>query len=281
MELLPISEVRQMAAATIKSGLSFGLQNEDAALALMLICQSENLHPMQAVRRFHIIKGRPAMRADAMQAEFQRAGGTVHWLERSNTCCRATFEHSSGGKLTVCWTLEDAKSAGLTSNENWRRFPRQMLAARVISEGVRAVLPAIICGMYTPEEITDSIEVPSVQSVSSVQSVQIENKKATSNIDVVEPILNDTCPAEVVEPADPVEPSVPTTREMQAARQKVRQLAKLYGCKTQDDFAALTKAAIGRSVVTVGTMDTQEIQTITEFLTAAIAEQEGKVAENG
>jgi len=40
MELLPISEVRQMAAATIKSGLSFGLQNEDAALALMLICQS-------------------------------------------------------------------------------------------------------------------------------------------------------------------------------------------------------------------------------------------------
>lgn len=277
MELLPISEVRQMAAATIKSGLSFGLQNEDAALALMLICQSENLHPMQAVRRFHIIKGRPAMRADAMQAEFQRAGGTVHWLERSNTCCRATFEHSSGGKLTVCWTLEDAKSAGLASNENWRRFPRQMLAARVISEGVRAVLPAIICGMYTPEEITDSIEVPSVQSVSSVQSVQIENKKATSNIDVVEPILNDTCPAEVVEPADPVEPNVPTTREMQAARQKVRQLAQLYGCKTQDDFAALTKAAIGRSVVTVGTMDTQEIQTITEFLTAAIAEQEGKV----
>lgn len=278
MELLPISEVRQMASATIKSGLSFGLQNEDAALALMLICQSENLHPMQAVRRFHIIKGRPAMRADAMQAEFQRAGGTVHWLERSNTCCRATFEHSSGGKLTVCWTLEDAKSAGLTSNENWRRFPRQMLAARVISEGVRAVLPAIICGMYTPEEITDSIEVPSVQSASSVQSVQIENKNATSNIDVVEPILNDTCPAEVVEPVDPVEPNVPTTREMQAARQKVRQLAKLYGCKTQDDFAALTKAAIGRSVVTVGTMDTQEIQTITEFLTAAIAEQEGKVA---
>lgn len=266
MELLPISEVRQMAAATIKSGLSFGLQNEDAALALMLICQSENLHPMQAVRRFHIIKGRPAMRADAMQAEFQRAGGTVHWLERSNTCCRATFEHSSGGKLTVCWTLEDAKSAGLTSNESWRRFPRQMLAARVISEGVRAVLPAIICGMYTPEEITDSFEVSSVQSAQSVQ------------IDVVEPILSDTCPAEV---ADPVEQSVPTTREMQAARQKVRQLAKLYGCKTQDDFAALTKAAVGRSVVTVGTMDTQEIQTVTEFLTAAIAEQEGKVAENG
>lgn len=263
MELLPISEVRQMAAATIKSGLSFGLQNEDAALALMLICQSENLHPMQAVRRFHIIKGRPAMRADAMQAEFQRAGGTVHWLERSNTCCRATFEHSSGGKLTVCWTLEDAKNAGLTSNENWRRFPRQMLAARVISEGVRAVLPAIICGMYTPEEITDSFE------VSSVQSAQIE---------IVEPILSDTCSEEVVET---VEPNVPTTREMQAARQKVRQLAKLYGCKTQDDFAALTKAAVGRSVVTVGTMDTQEIQTVTEFLTAAIAEQEGKVAENG
>lgn len=266
MELLPISEVKQMAEATIKSGLSFGLQNIDAALALMLICQSENLHPMQAVRRFHIIKGRPAMRADAMQAEFQRAGGTVHWLERSNTCCRATFEHSSGGKLTVCWTLEDAKSAGLTSNESWRRFPRQMLAARVISEGVRAVLPAIICGMYTPEEITDSFEVSSVQSAPSVQSVQI---------DVVEPILSDTCTEEVVEP---VESNVPTTREMQAARNKVRQLAKLYGCKTQDDFAALTKTVVGRSVVTVGTMSSQEIQTMAEFLTAAIAEQEGKDA---
>jgi hypothetical protein len=46
-----------------------------------------------------------------------------------------------------------AKAAGLGGKDNWRSYPRQMLRARVISEGVRATFPAVLNGMYTPEEV--------------------------------------------------------------------------------------------------------------------------------
>lgn len=151
--LVPMNEIKEMAAAVCKSGL-FQLPSPEAALTLMLICQSEGIHPIQAVKRYHIIKGRPAMRADAMLAEFQRLGGRVQWKERSDTKVTAIFSHPQG-EAEITWTIDMAKSAGLTANDTWRKYPRQMLTARCISEGIRTVLPAVVTGIYTPEEVAD------------------------------------------------------------------------------------------------------------------------------
>ncbi|HQB82983.1 MAG TPA: hypothetical protein PLR50_05780, partial [Candidatus Rifleibacterium sp.] len=151
--LVPINEIKEMAAAVCKSGL-FQLPSPEAALTLMLICQSEGIHPIQAVKRYHIIKGRPAMRADAMLAEFQRLGGRVQWKERSDAKVTAIFSHPQG-EAEITWTIDMAKSAGLTANDTWRKYPRQMLTARCISEGIRTVLPAVVTGIYTPEEVAD------------------------------------------------------------------------------------------------------------------------------
>lgn len=43
----------------------------------------------------------------------------------------------------------------MTGKDNYKKFPRQMLRARVISEGVRAVYPGVLQGMYTPEEVQE------------------------------------------------------------------------------------------------------------------------------
>jgi hypothetical protein len=48
-----------------------------------------------------------------------------------------------------------AKAAQLGGKDMWTKYPRQMLRARVISEGVRACYPAVLDGMYTPEEVVD------------------------------------------------------------------------------------------------------------------------------
>src|SRR5207253_3013162 len=44
---------------------------------------------------------------------------------------------------------------GLAGKDNWKNYPRQMLTARVISEGIRTVLPGVVAGVYTPEENQD------------------------------------------------------------------------------------------------------------------------------
>ena len=76
--LVPVDQIERMAISVAKSGL-FGVKNPDQAMALMLIAQAEGLHPAIAARDYHIINGRPALRADAMLARFQNAGGRVEW----------------------------------------------------------------------------------------------------------------------------------------------------------------------------------------------------------
>jgi hypothetical protein len=51
--------------------------------------------------------------------------------------------------------MEMAHRLGFTKKENWRNYPRAMLRARCISEGIRTVFPACVAGVYTPEEVQD------------------------------------------------------------------------------------------------------------------------------
>jgi hypothetical protein len=116
---------------------------------------------MMAMRRFHIIDGKPSLRADAMLALFQIAGGKVTWKQSDDTCCEAAFDAPGLGEpLTVRWAMSDAVRAGVASKQNWTRYPRQMLRARVISEGVRASMAAVCVGLYTPEEVQDFDDKP-------------------------------------------------------------------------------------------------------------------------
>jgi hypothetical protein len=154
-------ELQQMAAAVCSSGL-FACKSKEQALTLMLLCQAENLHPIQAMRQFHIIQGRPSMRSDAMLARFQKAGGVVEWHDRSEKSAAASFSHrtSCPTPVRVEWTMDMARQAGLLGNDTWKKYPRQMLTARVISEGVRTVLPEVCVGLYTPEEAEDMPPMP-------------------------------------------------------------------------------------------------------------------------
>lgn len=152
--LMPLADMTRMAEAVAKSGL-FGAKNTDQALALMLVAQAEGMHPMTACMEFDIIQGRPARKSWAMLARFQNAGGKVEWSERTDKRVAATFSHPVGGSVEVDWTMDRAKLAGLAGKENYAKFPRQMLTARVISEGVRTVYPGAIGGFYSPEEVSD------------------------------------------------------------------------------------------------------------------------------
>lgn len=132
-------------------GQLFGLRNSGEAFTLMSIAQANGLHPAKALERYHIINGRPAMKAEAMLASFQEAGGKTRWIERNDKKCTLHLEHPQAGELDVTWDTDRAETAGLNST-TWKKYPAQMLSARCISEGVRALYPACLGGMYTIEE---------------------------------------------------------------------------------------------------------------------------------
>ena len=152
--LVPLQDITQMAEVAASSKM-FGFKNPQEAMAIMLLCQAENLHPAVAMRDYHVIQGRPALKADAMLARFQQAGGSVNWKDYTDEKVTGVFSHPSGGSLEVSWSLAQAKSIGIANKDNWRNYPRAMLRARCVSEGIRSVYPGCVVGVYTPEEIQD------------------------------------------------------------------------------------------------------------------------------
>lgn len=156
---ISLSDMEKMANTLAKSGL-FGIKEPTQALALMLVSQAEGLHPVIAARDYHIIDGRPSLKADAILARHQASGGTVRWEEVSHTRACGIFWHPAGGEIRVEWTLEDAKRAGLANRPVWQKYGRALLRSRCASEGVRIVNPGCICGTYTPEEVQSFSPIP-------------------------------------------------------------------------------------------------------------------------
>ena len=152
--IVPWNDQERMANAIAKSGL-FGMKDPTTVLALMAVAQAEGRHPASVAKDYHIIQGRPALKADAMLARFQLAGGSVNWKVYTDEKVTGVFSHPQGGSLEVTWTMQQAKSIGLGTKDNWKNYPRAMLRARVLSEGIRSVYPAVLVGEYTPEEVQD------------------------------------------------------------------------------------------------------------------------------
>ena len=167
--LVPVADIEKMAVAIAKSKM-FGMKTADEAFALMLIAQAEGMHPAIAARDYHVIQGRPTLKADAMLARFQNAGGKVQWDVYTDAEVTGTFSHPQGGSLKLTWTFAQAKSIGLTGKDNWKNYPRAMLRARCISEGIRTVYPGCVVGTYTAEEIE---EIPKAKDMGMVEEVAV------------------------------------------------------------------------------------------------------------
>jgi hypothetical protein len=152
-----VRDLEVMASKVAKSRL-FSM-DESQAFTLMLLCQSRGIHPIEAVMRFDIIQGRPAMKADAMLAEFQRLGGTVEWVSDNDNpdYQEAVFSHPKlcPKPKRVKFSMKDATRAGVNGKDNWKKYPASMLRARVVSNALRMVSPGIVSGIYTPEEVQD------------------------------------------------------------------------------------------------------------------------------
>lgn len=163
-----VSSLERIAAIVAKSGMG-GFKTPEQATVAMLLALAEGIPLGRIIHEYHVINGRLSLRSECMLARFQRAGGIIKYIEHSDACVSVTASHPKGGALTVTWTLERARKAGLTSNPTWQKHPAAMLTARAIAEAVRAVYPACLTGVMTAEEAIEIQAVP-VQAVSAPEA---------------------------------------------------------------------------------------------------------------
>jgi hypothetical protein len=173
---ISINEIQQMAGAVVASQLFGGIKTKEQAFTLMLLCQAKGLHPIEAMERYHLIQGRPALKAETIIAEFQKAGGVVNWDEYSDERVTGTFSHPQGGSLTNTWDMARAQKAGLAGKDNWKNYSAAMLASRCATEAIRRVYPGCLQGMHSVEEVQEIVDAEFVPT----------QKKATKKPEAVE-----------------------------------------------------------------------------------------------
>jgi hypothetical protein len=181
--IIPVSDMTVMADSIVKSGF-YGFKTKEQVMAVMLVAQAENKHPASVVQEYDIIQGKPALKSQAILARFQLSGGSVQWDEVTPKKVKGTFKHPQGGSLTVEWTIEMAKQAGIyREGSGWSKYPEDMLRARVISRAVRSIYPACILGHYATEEVMD-FDSPMPKHMGVVEDVK-------QPIEVLQPISGD------------------------------------------------------------------------------------------
>jgi len=181
--IIPVSDMTVMADSIVKSGF-YGFKTKEQVMAVMLVAQAENKHPASVVQEYDVIQGKPALKSQAILARFQLSGGSVQWEELTPKRVIGTFKHPQGGSLTVEWTIEMAKQAGIyREGSGWSKYPEDMLRARVISRAVRSIYPACILGHYATEEVMD-FDSPMPKHMGVVEDVK-------QPLEVLQPISGD------------------------------------------------------------------------------------------
>jgi len=156
-----IAECTDLAERLAKSGLLPEKLRGKVPDVLMMIMagQEMGLGVCASLRNFHVIEGKPVMSADGMVAVILGSGKAAYFRCVSATAERVIYETLRIGddKPQQCeWTIEMAKRAALHQKDNWRAYPRAMLASRARSELARAVYPDVLAGCYTDDEIGPS-----------------------------------------------------------------------------------------------------------------------------
>lgn len=145
----------------------------------------------------HIINGKPVMSANLMAAAIKRSGRyNYRAIELTDQVCELEiFEKFNGSWEPVGrsrFTIDDAKTANLSTGKNadtWRKFTKNMLFARAVSNAVRWYAADIFLGapVYTPDEMGlpinsegEAIDVSVVATVEPENPPPKKNKKQPS-----------------------------------------------------------------------------------------------------
>lgn len=170
--------ITTMGKAVHQSGL-LGCENEAQGVVLAMTCFAKGSDPMSLAQRYHIFNGKLSMKSEAMLADLRARGGKHKIIKRTadEAVIQLTFEGDTQ-EFSFCWTEaqgepfiykgKESEIIRFIAANNQKMLaerlkpkyatPRarmQMLWARVVSDGVRAMCPEVNLGTYTPEEISD------------------------------------------------------------------------------------------------------------------------------
>lgn len=163
----------------------YASMSESSLLNLMLSANDLGISPMKAINGgFYIVNGKVCMSTSLMVDRIRRAGHSIQIKAMTKEkCIILATRKDNGDSLSYEYTWEDATLAGLTNSPTWKKYPKQMLYNRCMSNVARILFSDVVGNCYSEEERFDIQNVPAEQrpledpesaEVIEAQPVQIE-----------------------------------------------------------------------------------------------------------
>jgi hypothetical protein len=153
---LNFTEMSQMGKVFAESGMFVDAKSAAQAIVKIQAGQEINISPFAAMSGIHIIQGKPAIGAGLMAATVKGSGKYDYKVvSMDETKCSIDFYQGKEKIGNSTFTIEEAKKAG---TKNLDKYPKNMLFARAMSNGVKWFTPDVFNGsVYTPEELNSNV----------------------------------------------------------------------------------------------------------------------------
>lgn len=216
----------------------------------------------------HLIDGKPSVGANLLAQAVKRSGRYNYRVTKhtDQECVIAFFEHGEPiGESS--FSMKDAQAAGVAGRGPWKAYPKAMLFARALSQGVRWHCPDVLGGTtaYVPEELGASVD-------GDGNVIDVESRPTRSAAAAAEPAPAvpaalepeaEAKPAEaplsVDDFADPVKPEPATIGKARAAAMSKALSGLGIGRKEHGRFAS---EATGRKVTDLADLTDDEARMV-------------------
>jgi len=145
------TDMMNISKAFYESGMFTDIKSAAQAMVKISAGAEMGIPPFAAMSGIHIIQGKPTIGAGLMAANVKASNKYDYKVvEQSEKVCSIDFYKGKELLGNSTFTIEEAKKAG---TKNLDKFPKNMLFARAISNGVKWYTPDVFSGpVYTPEE---------------------------------------------------------------------------------------------------------------------------------
>ena len=130
----------------------------DAAIA-MLYGVEMGMSPMTSLQRIVVINGKPTLDAQGMVALIRQAGHSISGDISAEEATVKGKRGDTGDEMVSTFSMDDAKLAGLAGSVTYKKYPKDMLWARAVSQlGRRLFADVLMAASYGPEEMQSVVE---------------------------------------------------------------------------------------------------------------------------
>ena len=145
-------DVMALGKAFAESGMFPDIKSAAQAIVKIQAGAEIGIKPFQSMAGIHIISGKPTIGAGLMAAMVKSSGKYDYKvIEQTDKICVIQFYEGPVTIGTSTFSIDDAKKA---QTKNIDKFPRNMLFARAMSNGVKWYTPDVFAGpVYVPEEM--------------------------------------------------------------------------------------------------------------------------------